>query len=126
MATGEGSGSGIPGAGAPGDITDDIRGTLKSQFNVSKDQAAQIVVFMSTMLDTSTKRVAQSCAEKFREERKKEKESKKRKAEIPLEELTPIAREKQLRKRQRQEQKAIRAAERERARREGKVCLSWI
>ncbi len=75
------------------------------------------------MLETSVKRTASSSVELYKEGERKKREEKKRKASIPLEELTPVAREKALRKLQKEQQKTLRAAEKEREERRKRMPM---
>ncbi len=67
---------------------------------MADDQVDELAGFVTQMMDSTAQTTTSFCAVKFKEEERRKKEELKRKSSIPLEQLTLIAREKALRKRQ--------------------------
>lgn len=115
MATEGGNGDG---AGAsnplPGGVTPEMVEKLRNDFNVDAEKAPDLANYINQIFQVHVQNTAASIEKRIEEERRKKKEERKRKASLPLEQLSPVAREKALKKKQKEELAAVRKAEKER------------
>jgi hypothetical protein len=99
-------------------LNEEVLGQIQAKFGLEGEQAKEMAAFVSQMMDKTAQVTAVEASKKFEEEKRKEeerrKEEKRKRAAIPPDQLSPVNREKALKRKQREEVKSARREERER------------